>query len=343
MKPTDLEPDLTGPGSPLYQVLSDGAMFYVALPTLVFVVTSAAGGQGVDDHDPVARISARGSVRFGDMMRRLIDTADMVVGQAFAGDERPAVAHAIHELHRHVEGRLLDGNRYHAWNKDLWAWTWAGILKPIMDTYQELRGFESEAFRQDVYTGFLQLGAGFRVQGLPESYSEFESYWKHTWLPAMQDQTQAARFIVTLARTPPMPSFAPWLPRPAWQAITWPLRHLLWTGMLLVTPPEMEQMLGIERKRGDQASLAVHRAIWRRLPRAISGRVTERIFQLRFRYGSPPWRRHYSPESLQQRRTAIKAAKKGGPVSPEIPSMPTRSQSSMPSTKSSPVGFQIAL
>lgn len=323
MKASDHEPDLTGPGSPLYRVLSDGAMFYTALPTLVFVVTSAAGGKGVDDHDRVAGIAARGNVRFGDMMGRLFDTADLVVGQVFAGDERPLVAHAIHELHRHVEGKLHDGSRYHAWNKDLWAWTWAGILKPIMDTYEELRGFESEAFRQDVYTGFLQLGASFHVRGLPARYADFERYWQQTWLPAMQDQTQAARFIVQMAQSPPKPKSTSWLPQPAWQAVTWPLRHVLWTGMLLVTPPEMEQMLGIERSRSDRASLAVHRALWRRLPRAMGARVAERIFQFRFRYGSPPWRRHFSPESLEQRRIDAKKAKAGGSPILERPSART--------------------
>lgn len=320
MKAPEHEPDLTGPGSPLYQMLSDGAMFYTALPTLVFVVTSAAGGKGVDDHDRVAGISARRSVHFGDAMRRLIDTADMVVGQVFAGDERPLVAHAIHELHRHIGGQLHDGSRYHAWNKDLWAWTWAGIVKPIMDTYEELRGFPSEAFRQHVYTGFLQLGAGFRVRGLPPRYADFERYWQQTWLPAMQDQTQAARFIVQLAQSPPKPKSASRLPQPAWQAVTWPLRHLLWTGMLLVTPPEMERMLGITRTRGDRASLAVHRALWRLLPRAIGGRVTERLFQLRFRYGSPAWRRHYSRDSLGRLRLAVKTAKAGGSSRPATPS-----------------------
>lgn len=320
MKATDHQTDLTGPGSPLYQVLSDAAMVYVAMPVLVFVVTSAGGGQGVDDHDRVAKISARNDVRFGGMMGRLVDTADMVVGQVFAGDERPIVAHAIHELHRHIEGRLHDGRRYHAWNKDLWAWTWAGIVKPIMDTYDALRGFESDAFRQNVYSGFLQLGAGFRVQGLPPRYADFETYWQQTWLPAMQDRTQAARYIVSLARTPPKPATAPWLPQPAWEAMTWPLRHLLWTGMLLVTPPEMERMLGIERTRSDRVSVALHRALWQRVPRALSGRLTERLFQLRFRYGSPPWRRHYSPESLAQYRTVVKAAKASGLAMPERPS-----------------------
>lgn len=311
MKPTPVEADLTGPGSPLYTVLSDAAMIYTALPTLVFVVTSAGGGQGVDDHDPVAKTSARAQLRFEGAMRRLIDTADMVVGQVFAGEERPLVAHAIHELHRHVEGKLKDGSRYHAWNKDLWAWTWAGIVKPLMDTYGQLRGYESDAFRQDVYTGFLQLGASFHVRGLPALYADFERYWQDTWLPAMQDKTQAARFIVQVARQPPRPAAAPWLPQPAWQALTWPLRHLLWTGMLLVTPPEMERMLGIERTRSDRAALAVHRALWQRLPRGLGSRMTERLFQLRFHYGSPPWRRHFSPEALAQRRDAAKVARRG--------------------------------
>jgi len=152
----------------------------------------------------------------------------------------------------------------------------------------------------------LQLGAGFRVRGLPPSYVDFESYWQQTWLPEMQDQTQAARFIVQLVQSPPKPKSASWLPQPAWHAMTWPLRNLLWTGMLLVTPPEMARMLEIEPSRSDRASLAVHRALWRRLPRATAGRLTERMFQLRFRHGSPPWRRHYSPEALAARRIANK-------------------------------------
>ena len=164
MSQNDHQPDLTGPGSPLYQVLSDGVMLYTALPVLVFAVASEGGGQGVDDHDRVAGIHARGNVGLGDILDRLLNSADMVIGLVFAGDERPVVAHAIHELHRHIEGKLRDGSRYHAWNKDLWALTWAGILKPIMTVYEELRGFESKAFRQDVYTGLLQLGEGFRVR-----------------------------------------------------------------------------------------------------------------------------------------------------------------------------------
>ncbi len=321
MSQNDHQPDLTGPGSPLYQVLSDGVMLYTALPVLVFAVASEGGGQGVDDHDRVAGIHARGNVGLGDILDRLLNSADMVIGLVFAGDERPVVAHAIHELHRHIEGKLRDGSRYHAWNKDLWALTWAGILKPIMTVYEELRGFESKAFRQDVYTGLPQLGEGFRVRGLPENYDDFQLYWQNTWLPAMQNHTQAANFILEMAQSPPRPMRSPWLPTPVWQAITWPPRRLLWTGLLLAMPPEMETLLGIERTRGDHASIRVHRAFWRVLPRFVTGRLAERFFKLRFRYGSPAWRRHYSIESLKQYRTAVKTAKAEGSALPERPSV----------------------
>ena len=87
MSQNDHQPDLTGPGSPLYQVLSDGVMLYTALPVLVFAVASEGGGQGVDDHDRVAGIHARGNVGLGDILDRLLNSADMVIGLVFAGDE----------------------------------------------------------------------------------------------------------------------------------------------------------------------------------------------------------------------------------------------------------------
>ncbi|MES2720614.1 MAG: oxygenase MpaB family protein [Pseudomonadota bacterium] len=311
--------DLTGPGSPVYEVLSDGSAIYALFPAFVYVVLSAEGGKGVDDHDRVAKIAARETVRFEDMLIRLSDTLDLVVGLAFAGEERGAVAHAINESHRHIEGRLDDGSRYHAWNKDVWAWTWAGILKPIMDAHAELRGFKSAAYRQDVYTGFLQLGALFRVQGLPPDYSDFEVYWQEVWIPRAQN-TGTGQFLMDVARKPLMPRFAPWLPRPVWEGMTWPLRHLLWTSMLMTIPPELEKTLEITRTPGDRMAIQAHRMFWRLLPRAASSGWVSAYFHARLKYGNPSWRGHYSAEALDQYRVAVKQAKTSGAALPPRPS-----------------------
>lgn len=300
---------LTEPGSPLYQVLSDGVMIYTTLPVLVFAVMTEGGGQGVDDHDRVAGLHARQQVSLQRIWERLINSADMVIGQVFAGNERADVTHAIHEIHRHVGGTLKDGSRYHAWNKDLWAMTWAGIFKPVMDVYGQLRGYPSDAFRQDVYAGMLQLGAGFHVRGLPDTYEEFETYWQEQWLPAIQNQTYSARFILDTAQRPPKPAFASWLPTPLWQSITWPVRNIVRAGLLMTMPDEMESMLAIKRHRADRYSVALHRLLWKAIPKPLSAHLAKAFFHLRFKYGNPVWRTEYSPASLQQRRAMMKDSK----------------------------------
>ena len=335
---TELSPkDLTGPGSPLYEVLSDGSTLYAILPGFIFVVLDAVGGQGVDDHDRVAKISARGDVRFEDMMIRMSDTVDFVIGLIFAREERPLVAHAIYEMHRHIEGKLLDGTKYHAWNKDIWAWTWAGILKPIMDVHQELRGFKSEAFRQDVYTGLLQLGALFNVRGLPEQYSDFEVYWQEEWIPLLQSETESGRFIAGQIKRPAKPRFAPWIPTPIWQLVTWPMRNALWAGYFLAAPPEVDKVLNITRTRGDRLSMNIHRTVWRLIPHVMTRDWVSAYFALRFKYGTPVWRTHYSRESLEQYRLAVKKAKADGTPFPPRPSA-RKIETASPQTGGCPMG-----
>lgn len=330
MSTESLPQDLTGPGSPLYEVLSDGSTLYAILPGFLFVVLDAVGGQGVDDHDRVAKISARSEVRFEDIITRLSDTVDFVIGIIFSGEERPLVAHAIYELHRHIEGKLLDGTKYHAWNKDIWAWTWAGILKPIMDVHQELRGFKSEAFRQDVYTGLLQVGALFNVRGLPKQYSDFEVYWQKEWIPLLQSETESGRFIAGQIRKPAKPRFAPWIPTPIWQLTTWPLRNVLWAGYFMAAPPEVDKVLNITRTRGDRISMKIHRTVWRFVPHFMTHHWISTYFALRFKYGTPVWRSHYSRESLEQYRLAMKKAKADGTPFPPRPSARnTKSESAL--------------
>ncbi|TWS20311.1 DUF2236 domain-containing protein, partial [Tsukamurella sputi] len=65
--------------------------------------------------------------------RRLISTYEMVMGIVFAGPEADDVAHGLYELHRPIAGSMPDDSPYHAWNKDVWNWTWGSILKGGID------------------------------------------------------------------------------------------------------------------------------------------------------------------------------------------------------------------
>lgn len=312
--------DRTRPGSALHTMLSDGSAVYAVLPAFVYVVLSEAGAKGVDDHDRVAKLDNRDTVTMEDMLVRLIDSLDLVVGLAFADDtERAAIGHAIQELHRHIEGTLEDGTRYHAWNKDLWSWTWAGILKPVMDSYEQLRGPLSPAFLQDGYIGWLQLGDLIGVRGLPSTYPEFLSYWDQQWKSLALD-TGAGRFIMSQAYQPLLPGFAPWLPQPVWTAMTWPVLNLLRTSTFLVMDPEVQTLIGMKPTRAQRLGIQVHRRFWQVVPAPITKHWSGTYLKMRLRYGNTSWHRHYSAESLADYRRQFDTAKAEGCPAPDRPS-----------------------
>lgn len=314
--------DLTGPGTPLYEILSDGTIAYAAFPGFIYLTLSPEGGKGVDDHDRVASLAVRDEVRLEDMLIRLVDTLDLVIGIVFAGDEQPIVAQSLRELHRHIEGHLSDGQRYHAWERNLWAWSWAGIIKPIMDTREQLRGFESEHFKQDAYTGFLQIGALIGVKGLPETYDDFEICWEQTWLPYLDtSHSQAAHFLLEQSLNPTRPRLAPWLPRPVYLALSCPVRNFMRTSLLMVSPPEIDQALGIVRTRADERSVRIHRKVWTTVPSVVTKRWGAAYFWFRLKYGSPTWCRHYSLESLAKYRNDVKNSRNQGLPDPPRPSV----------------------
>ncbi|MFB7719089.1 oxygenase MpaB family protein [Nocardia sp. NPDC056100] len=312
--------DRTRKGSALQTMLSDGSAAYAILPAFVYVVLSEAGAKGVDDHDRVAKLDNRDTVTMEDMLGRLIDSLDLVVGLAFADDdERAAIGHAIRELHRHIEGTLDDGRRYHAWNKELWSWTWAGILKPIIDSYEQLRGPLTPEFLQDGYIGWLQLGDLIGVRGLPETYPEFLTYWEQHWKPVAMD-TGAARYILSQAYTPILPGLAPWLPRPLWNAVTWPALNLLRTSMFIVTDPQVQTLMNLKPTRSQQLSTYLHRRVWRTIPSTLTREWSATYLKLRLRHGNTSWQRHYSPESLAHYRQQMKEATTQGAPMPDRPS-----------------------
>lgn len=309
--------DRTRRGSAAHTVLSDGTAFYAMLPILIYVVLSEGGSKGVDDHDPVAGVAVRDNVRFGTAVNRLVDTMDLVAGLLFADDEeRELIAKTIGELHRFVEGTLDDGTRYHAWNKELWAWTWAGILKPVIDAYEILHGPQSQEFLDDAYIGTLQLGDLIGVRGLPDTYGEFLEYWEKQWIPKALD-TGTGRFIANLPVNLPRPATAPWIPQAVWNTIYWPVRNVLLTSSFIVMEPRLRHLIDIEPTTADRVSVGVHRLIWRAVPRALTGELFGTYLTLRLRYGNTSWKRHYSPAALADRRKQVEHARAQGLPQPK--------------------------
>ena len=110
--------------------------------------------------------------------RRLISTYEMVMGIVFAGPEADDVAHGLHELHRPIAGSMPDGTSYHAWNKDVWNWTWGSILKGGLDIADEFGLFADADEREQAYRALNEVGRRFGVRSLPDTYDGFCAYWQ---------------------------------------------------------------------------------------------------------------------------------------------------------------------
>jgi uncharacterized protein (DUF2236 family) len=306
--------DRTRKGSATLAVIGDGATFYAAVPILIYVVLSEVTSKGVDDHDRVANVADRHQIGFEDATGRLIDTIDLVAGIAYAdGDLRNLIAETMREVHRHIEGTLDDGTRYHAWNKQAWSWTWAGILKLPLDAYQELHGQVTEEFAEDYYIGMLQVGDLIGVRGLPETYADFLGYWEREWMPLAQG-TGTGKFLFSLANA------APWIPRPIWTAVTWPFLNLMRAGTFIVMEPRILAMLDAHPTPIQRLSVVVHRLIWRVTPRVLTRNLFGAFIKLRLRRGNNSWNRHYSPDALADYHRQVEDARAQGCPQPARPS-----------------------
>jgi uncharacterized protein (DUF2236 family) len=294
-------PELIAKGSALYAMLGHAVSLIYSYPTTVVPAMHQVGGYGVSQHDRVfdGRIDPVG---FEHEIGRFRDTMELVMGVVFGGPKSADIAYAVRELHRGVHGTLPDGNRYHAWNPRMWRWFWSGSVSAWMNLYEAFQGYPSEAFRDDVYVGFVELGRQFGVGDMPPSYQEFVAYW-----PNERDLfgagTPEARFLADqLTGRLLKPTKAQWIPTWAWILVTLPVRRTFRMALLAGFSPEQNEQIGVHKNWFDELELRVHKAFWRMVPIALSRRFVPAYFYLRERFGSPSWHRHYSRAALDARR-----------------------------------------
>ncbi|MCF8572244.1 DUF2236 domain-containing protein [Gordonia sp. HY002] len=325
---TDDELDaLLGPGSPTRVMLADASTVYAAFPAFIYPVLSPKGGKGVDDHDRIGKVSVRDEVRLEDVIGRARDTIDLVLGVVFADEERREVAAAIEELHRFIHGELADGSKYHAWENDLWNWTWAAIMIPLMDAHEKLRGWPSDQFREDAYAGLRAVGALFGAASLPDTYDGFIEYRDSSWLESVDPSAAAATSYLLGQRADPSRLRSPSkFPHTFTRIVSGPARHIARVGLLLVNTDTVGAAMGMSPTRADEVTLAAHRHIWRLIPRRASSGWVECYMRIRLRFGSPEpvWRTHYSPAALAQYRQRMRAARAADTSEPPRPSTKTR-------------------
>ncbi|QQG96248.1 DUF2236 domain-containing protein [Mycobacteroides chelonae] len=239
--------------------------------------------------------------------RRLISTYEMVMGIVFAGPEADEVAHGLHELHRPIAGSMPDGTSYHAWNKDVWNWTWGSILKGGLDIADQFRLFADTDEREQAYRALNEVGRRFGVRSLPNTYAEFCDYWQPIVENTLEVNPQV-QFIVDHALNPAKPRGWGLLPTPLWRLISLPLTRTIRVGILAGVPEKFHADLGLRVTAIDRLERYLHAAFWRAIPVPLAGRFGPAYFTLRRRFGQPGWRTYYSRTQLAANRAATQGS-----------------------------------
>lgn len=238
--------------------------------------------------------------------RRLISTYEMVMGIVFAGPEADDVAHGLYELHRPISGSMPDGSSYHAWNKDVWNWTWGSILKGGLDIADEFGLFADDDEREQAYRALNAIGIRYGVRGLPEAYAAFCDYWQ----PIVDDTLEVnpqVQFIVDHALNLAKPRGWGLVPTPLWRLLSLPVTRTIRVGVLAGVPEKFHAGLGLRTTTIDRLERRIHAAIWRAIPMPVAGQFGPVYFALRRRFGQPGWRTHYSRAQLAANRAAAEA------------------------------------
>jgi uncharacterized protein (DUF2236 family) len=203
---------------------------------IIMQLSLPAVGHGVHE----SRV-ASGSPRRRPFKRLRTTGQHLVVSVAGNEDDRAAFRAEMAKVHAHVHSTDASPVKYSGNSRELQKWVAACLFRFYIDQYEFLYGpIDSDAL--DVLTragSTLATGVNVRESEWPQSWQEFEDYWKSmqpslSIAPEVRDDLKSLSDFMFLNEA---------LGAPGWvlAKIFGPLNHFLTRGNL---PPEFRDMLG---------------------------------------------------------------------------------------------------
>lgn len=87
-------------------------------------------------------------------------------------------ARELREMHRPITGLDYEGNKYHAWNRDVWTWVHLTTIEALLYAIEACFGAQPPAQVEAFYQESRRLGAlfGVREQDMPEDVAALRRY-----------------------------------------------------------------------------------------------------------------------------------------------------------------------
>lgn len=229
-------------------------------------------GAGVEQH----------SRFFDERWQRLLRSLYPIGGVVFDGDRAAQTAAEVRGYHNHIKGLDKHGRRYHALDPETFYWAHATFFMGTIVTAENFMGGLSDSEKRQLFDEHVQWYRlyGMSMRPVPESWEEFQAYWKHMCTDVLEDN-KATRDVLDLS-TLDVPPFMPWLPRALWVRVR-PLieRSFVWLTVGMYDEP-VRELLGYSwTARDERAHRLVGKAInaaftlvpwrYRKHPRARAG------------------------------------------------------------------------
>lgn len=281
---------LLGPDSVCWRFASDARLYLVMLYPLLLQVAHPTVGAGVRD--------------FSDFdsrpWQRLLRTLDYVSLLVYGGEDAIEGGRRLRALHKNFKGEREDGERYYALEPEAYAWVHATLLHSYVVGHSQFANPMSPAQTESFYREYRNLGRliGVRRRDLPETWSEFESYFDEVSRTELVINDSVTRVLhsVQMVGPPPLP-----MPDPIWRLARVPARRALWIGGIGLVDPALRRRLEIPWSSGDERTFNA----LGRLTRGLTPVMPKRLQIL-------------GPAQLRMRRRAIAR----GPLGPAADRFP---------------------
>ncbi|MCX6398145.1 MAG: oxygenase MpaB family protein [Propionibacteriales bacterium] len=242
-----------GPDSLVWRYFADNRMALLGPRAAVLQNMLPSLGQGVEDH----------SVWFAETLARLQRSIPPIFNTVYGADG-PAAGHEVRDFHQHIKGKLPDGRPYSALNPDTYYWAHATFVEHTItatDTFiKRLSDAEKEQLFRESITWFSRYGVS--AVGTPQTYAEFQEYWRHALAERLVAHRTAAYGVGYATKGWPRPKR---VPAPVWFVIKRPINALSSAITIGGMPAEGREILGLpwdeKRERRYQRFAAVSRAL----------------------------------------------------------------------------------
>lgn len=242
-----------GPDSLVWKYFADNRMALLGPRAAVLQNMLPSLGQGVEDH----------SVWFAETLARLQRSIPPIFNTVYSADGA-AAGHEVRDFHKSIKGKLPDGKPYSALNPDTYYWAHATFIEHTItatDTFiKRLSDAEKEQMFRESITWFARYGVS--ATGTPQTYAEFQEYWRHALAERLIAHRTAAYGVGYATKGWPRPRQ---IPAPVWSVIKRPINAISSAITIGGMPPEGREILGLpwdeNRERRYQRFARVSRAL----------------------------------------------------------------------------------